>query len=243
MTIKHLTRRLARKLGLEVNRYDPLQSLGARYAAQLVRHGIDTILDVGANDGGYGSFLREIGFAGTIVSFEPSSAAHRALAARAADDAKWFVMPAMALGSDNGQAELNISANSASSSILAMHAVHARAAPGSRYVGREMVQLKRLADISHDAIRRANSLMLKIDTQGFELPVLKGAGELLARVKGVHVELSLVELYAGQDSYLDVTGWLLDRDFQLWNVIPGFVDAKSGRLLQFDGVFFRGPSS
>lgn len=239
MTIKSLIRKLARKSGLEISRFDPIQSPGARYAAQLVHHGIDTILDVGANGGGYGSFLREIGYDGRIISFEPSSAAHDALCARAAGDPMWHVMSPMALGNENGHVELNIAGNSASSSILAMGALHARAAPGSQYVGSEVVQIRRLADISHDAIRDARSLMLKVDTQGLELPVLKGAAELLSKIRGVHVELSLVELYAGQESYLEVSRWLLERDFQLWNLIPGFVDSESGRLLQFDGVYFR----
>lgn len=242
MTIKHLIRKVARKLRLEISRFDPAQSSGARYLAQLAHHGIDTILDVGANDGGYGSFLREIGYDGRIVSFEPSSIAHGALCARAARDSRWHVMPPMALGSENGQVELNLAGNSTSSSILAMGVLHERAAPGSHYVGSEVVQVRRLADVSHEAIRDAESLMLKVDTQGFELPVLKGTGELLARTKGVHVELSLVELYAGQELYLEISRWLLERDFQLWNLIPGFVDSASGRLLQFDGVYFRSQS-
>lgn len=31
--------------------------------------------------------------------------------------------------------------------------------------------------------------------------------------------------------------------YELWGLSPGFFDARTGRLLQFDGLFFRTPSA
>jgi hypothetical protein len=81
--------------------------------------------------------------------------------------------------------------------------------------------------------------MLKIDTQGYEMAVLRGAEKMLPRLAGVQLELSLAPLYEGQTLYLELIDWLRARGFDLWSVIPGFVDPSSGRMLQFDGVFFR----
>ena len=49
----------------------------------------------------------------------------------------------------------------------------------------------------------------------------------------------MTQLYDGQVLYLDMIQWLEHRGFELWGVIPGFVEHATGRLLQFDGVFFR----
>jgi FkbM family methyltransferase len=239
VTILHSVRQFALKLGIELNRYNPAQSQRARMLKLLAHHGIDTVLDVGANDGGYGRLVREVGFRGDILSFEPLADAHRKLTASAQGDERWFVAPRMALGSEDGEIEINVAGNSTSSSVLAMHEQHVKAAPDSEYVGLERVPLRRLDSVSHQSIDNGSAIFLKIDTQGYEVPVLEGAESLLPRLRGIQLELSLVPLYEGQVLFRDVIDLLYERQFALWNVIPGFMDHASGRMLQMDGVFFR----
>lgn len=86
MTIKHTIKQLALKLGVEMDRYIPERSQHARMFKLLSHHGIDTVIDVGANDGGFGRFLREDGFHGGILSFEPLEDAHCSLTAAAAGE-------------------------------------------------------------------------------------------------------------------------------------------------------------
>ena len=47
--------------------------------------------------------------------------------------------------------------------------------------------------------------MLKIDTQGYELEVLKGAARTLDRIDYILVETSFVPLYEGQANFRDAT--------------------------------------
>jgi FkbM family methyltransferase len=239
VTLKHQIRRLALQFGLDVRRYNASESMQARLFRQIQHHDVDVVIDVGANDGGYGRFLREGGFAGDIVSFEPLAAAHAALTAAAARDERWHVAPRMALGAEAGEAEIHVAGNSASSSLLPMHDLHAGAAPESRYVGVERVAVQALDALAHPVIDGARRPLLKIDTQGFEMPVLRGAKAVLARATGVQLELSVAPLYEGQALYAEVMAFLDELGFELWSVMPGFVDPRSGRMLQFDGVFFR----
>lgn len=239
MTILHSIKELALKAGVEVNWYNPAQSDIARLFQLLDSHKIDTILDVGANDGGYGDLLRRGGYKGAILSFEPLADAHAKLVQASSGDTEWQVAPRMAIGSSNGEIEINIAGNSTSSSILPMQALHETAAPQSRYVGTEKVPLNRLDEIVHPLIEQGKNILLKIDTQGYEMPVLDGAEVLLQRVRGLQLELSLVPLYEGQVLYKEMIDWLAGKGFELWSVMPGFVDQTSGRMLQMDGVFFR----
>jgi predicted small integral membrane protein len=62
---------------------------------------------------------------------------------------------------------------------------------------------------------------------------------MLAHIRGVQVELSVVALYEGQSLFNEVIAFLLAQGFVLWDVAPAFVDPRSGRMLQFDGTFYR----
>ena len=239
MSIKHAAKMAALRLGIEINRYNAVESAEARLFELFKTHRIDTIIDVGANDGGYGKLLRRGGFDGAIVSFEPLEEEHARLVSIAQGDRNWFIAPRMALGSADGEVEIHVAGNSASSSILPMHRTHEDAAPESRYVGVQRVPLRRLDGVSHAAIDSSSQLLLKIDTQGYEMPVLEGAQALLSRASGIQLELSLTPLYDGQVLFVEMIQWLRARGFELWNVIPGFVDPTTARMLQFDGVFFR----
>ncbi|WP_018078845.1 FkbM family methyltransferase [Thiobacillus denitrificans] len=239
MTILHSIKELALKAGVEVNWYNPAQSDIARLFKLFETHKIDTILDVGANDGGYGKMLRQGGYTGAILSFEPLAEAHGKLVDAAAGDTAWQIASRMAIGASAGEIEINVAGNSTSSSILPMQSSHESAAPQSRYVGTEKVPLNRLDGVIHPFIEQSRKLLLKVDTQGYEMPVLEGAESLLPRVHGIQLELSLVPLYEGQVLYKAMIEWLAARGFELWSVMPGFVNQSSGRMLQMDGVFFR----
>ena len=85
----------------------------------------------------------------------------------------------------------------------------------------------------------SNNILLKIDVQGFEREVLKGAEKILPIITAVQLELSLTELYVGEtlfDFYIDLFNKM---GFVLWDIQPGFRDPKTGRLLQFDGTFIK----
>lgn len=239
MTLLHTCRLLARKAGVEIHRYNAVESQQARLFKLLAGHGINLVLDVGANDGGYGRLLRAGGYQGEIISFEPLEKMHRALTVVSDGDARWHVAPRMALGAEDGEVEFNVAQNTTSSSVLPILELHTQAAPESQYVAVEKVPLRRLDRVNHPALRRECTLLLKVDTQGYEMQVLHGAEGLLPMIRGVQLELSLTPLYAGQSLYREIIDWLALRGFELWNVIPGFVNPDTGRLLQFDGVFFR----
>jgi FkbM family methyltransferase len=239
VAFRNLIKRLALKANIELNYHNPAQSKEARFSRQLAQHGINLILDVGANDGGYGSYLRSIGYRDAIISFEPLTIAHTKLSSRARTDPFWHVMPRMALGSTDDTSVISVAGNSASSSMLPMLEVHRHAAPSSAYVGTEPVVVRKLAGLDIPLIREYSNILLKIDAQGYEMQVLEGAEALLARVHGIQVELSLTPLYDGQSDYRSIIDWLTSRGYRMWNVIPGFVDQETGRMLQFDGIFFR----
>jgi FkbM family methyltransferase len=57
--------------------------------------------------------------------------------------------------------------------------------------------------------------VLKVDTQGSELLVLRGAEESLKSVLLAEIEVSFFQRYAGQPVFADIQAWMADRGFEL----------------------------
>lgn len=237
--MKPLVRRIIRNFGLDIRRYRPASSESAQLQAMLSSHGVDLVFDVGANIGQFGQFLRNAGYKGRIVSFEPMSSARGRLLEVSKSDPLWEIAPQAAIGNEDGEIELNIAGNSVSSSVLRMLDAHSSAAPGSSYSGSEMVPLRRLDSLAPDYLLTDSVPFLKVDTQGYEDRVLGGAADTLQRVIGLQLELSLIPLYEGQILYDELVPRLKDLGFELWGMTPAFIDPTSGRLLQVDATLFR----
>jgi len=212
------------------------------YWVTLVRtlgwRGVDTILDVGANIGQYGSGIQASGFHGRIISCEPLPDAYAQLEHRAARSPLWTALRT-AVGAENGTVEVNVSANSYSSSVLQLTNACLEAAPKSRVVSTVQAPLTTVQDLVATQDITPRRALLKVDTQGYEAAVLDGAGDELKEFAAVQLELSLVALYEGQALFYELDERLRKTGFELFSVESGFCDPTSGRMLQCDGLYIR----
>ncbi len=237
-SIKNTLRAFAEANGLAIRKTSLYSSQKLRHRKLFSLLGIDLLIDVGANAGQFAMLCREHGYEGQILSFEPSSAAHRELLKTASADPLWTVADRMALGAAAGEVEINIAANSFSSSILPILDTHLCAAPQSQYLQREHVPMHRLDDVlPEDA--DSSTIFLKLDVQGFEPQVLTGAAHTLSRASAVQLEMSLVPLYEGELLLSQMCTTMSAKGFDLWDLEPSFRDPATGRLLQVDGIFTR----
>lgn len=237
--MKKLVQSLISRLGYAVFKRDVRfypELCVARLAQEL---GFTTVLDVGANTGQFGSALREWGYCGRILSFEPLSGAHGALLRNTQHDSSWDVAPRCAIGSKEEMARLNISANSVSSSLLGISDKHVSSAPESKYVGTESVHVFPLDSIVPGLCDDDQTFFLKIDTQGFEESVLDGAGKTLVRCRAVQLELSLTQLYSSRFLFQDGLTRMNQAGFSVFAIYPGFLDRTTGQTLQADVIFVR----
>jgi FkbM family methyltransferase len=238
--IKKTIKKLSRSLGVDLKRYNVQTSEAAKMQRLLAYNNIDLVFDVGANIGQYAKLLRELGYSGRIVSFEPLSSAYSQLKAVSEKDPLWEIAPQAAIGNQEGEIIINIAGNSQSSSALPMLDAHLESAPESAYSGSETVKLSRLDTIAKDYIKsETKSIFLKIDVQGLEKQVIEGATAILPLVKGIKLELSLVPLYEGQVLFKEMIDIIEKLGYELYGIEPGFTAEKTGRMLQMDGIFFK----
>ncbi len=205
----------------------------------LAENRIDLVFDVGANVGQFARSLRQAGFSGRIVCFEPLPEAHRTLQHAFKRDDKTIVHKRIALGDRRDSLQINVSENSVSSSLLTLLPSHSDAAPDSVYVDTVETDVQPLDDVFGEYASAENRVFLKIDTQGYEWNVLDGARQCLRQIDGLLLEMSMVPLYEGQRLWKEILDRLERDGFVLWQVHPGFSDPAGGRMLQFDGVFYR----
>src|SRR5579862_2380847 len=112
--LKTLIHRTLRKAGFDLLPYNATRFPDIRFGAALAAHKVNLVFDVGANTGQFGRELRQLGYRGRIVSFEPLSAAWAKLKDASNNDPMWEVSPRCAIGSEDGEIEIHIAGNSAS---------------------------------------------------------------------------------------------------------------------------------
>jgi FkbM family methyltransferase len=198
---------------------------------------VDLVLDVGANDGGYGSHLRRWGYTGRLLSFEPGADAFARLCARASGDPLWQALN-IALGDRPGTAELNVSEFDVYSSLQPLSDYGEAFDRRTKVLRTETVKVETL-DAACGRLPEHN-LFLKIDTQGHEQKILEGGGHLLGRCCGVQLELPISHLYEGMWKFPAALGFMEEMGFVPAQISP--VNCMSGdpaSVVEFDVIFRR----
>lgn len=237
-TLKRAVKRVLRARGLALTPYDDHETRLAPVRDDWFRAlGIRTVIDVGANDGGFARRARALLPDAALYSFEPLPGPYERLCERFAADPR-FKAARLALSRERGTATFHENANSGSSSLLTMAELHREAYPLTRGSTTVEVECATLDDYFR-GIDLAPNVLLKMDVQGAEAMVLEGGPETVGRTTVIFAELSFFELYHGQPLATDVVRTISDAGFTLAgieNVSRSLVD---GRFLQCDGYFLR----
>lgn len=167
-----------------------------------------SIVDVGGNIGQFSLFAAHRWPGATIHAFEPlpdQAARFEAV------HGKRVTLHRCALGEDKRMLPIHVASRKDSSSLLPLGEMQ-KAMFAMDEVAQIDVPVDRL-----DAVLSAANLpapaLLKIDVQGFEFEVLRGAGELLRHFSHIYVEASFVELYQGQRLFPDIEAVLREYGF------------------------------
>jgi FkbM family methyltransferase len=164
-------------------------------------YAIATVIDVGANEGQFARFLRnKVGFTGKIESFEPIPALAQKLMTKAAADGRWAVHQ-RALGAKPGTLTLNVMKDSVFSSFLKPVApANSRRNTMNRVIDTTDVIVSTL-DAEFFGTTDLRHTFLKLDTQGFDLEVLKGGEKLIMVIPALQTEVSFQPIYKNMPGY------------------------------------------
>lgn len=207
--------------------------------SRLLRQGIlpKTVLDVGANVGQFAVAASKL-FPGVKVhSFEPSPSSFKKLCENVSNLPNVTAYP-IALGDSEREVMLHINEYPQSSSILPLTQAHREAFPKAKVISRLPVQSKTLAKIL-SKIKLRPPVLLKLDVQGYEAQVIRGARERMKSFKYVVLEASFKPMYVGETVFADLIPLLGSHGFTFQCPVGWLTDSKTDEILQMDALFIR----
>ncbi len=199
--------------------------------------GIRTVVDVGAHAGEFASAISAILPKARIYSFEPQEDCHQRLCTRLAAH-RLFRGFCVALGDTKDEMRFYRSRFTKSSSLLPMSELHKRAFPWSADNESMNVSVDRLDNYITE-LDISPAVLLKIDVQGYELAVLRGATKMLKLTTCIIVETSFKTLYHGQASFSQVYDMLGSAGFDYAGAMGQLTTPQDGVIVQADCLFVR----
>ena len=108
--MKQFVRDMLHRVGVDVIRYDGRHFVARRRVEVIQTTGTTLVVDVGAGSGQFVAWLRDAGYDGGIVSFEPVAEAYERVLRRIANDPALSCFQ-IALGDHDGEAVINRAGN------------------------------------------------------------------------------------------------------------------------------------
>lgn len=250
-----MTRDLAKKLlgkcGLDVRLVKNIRShevasweskQHAMWSPFLAHHEIRTVIDIGANTGQFAGLIHRLCPDARILSLEPVPACLPELNAALAPIPGAKVFP-VALGDAPGTVRMNQSVFSPCSSLL----------PGTSRLGEDYPDAARVQPIDVPVQRLDDTLqgerlepaiLVKLDVQGYEIPVIRGSTDILSRAAVVVVEVCFFRrLYDGQPLFDEIYRTLSNLGFAYMGNAEQHARKADGRIVEADAIFERLPAS
>jgi FkbM family methyltransferase len=201
---------------------------------------VDCVFDVGANAGQYATMIRNsVRFQGPIISYEPIPEMADKLRALSANDPNWHI-EALALDREAGPAIFHVMANSEFSSLHAPSDDQPGIFQAGNRIARD-VQVMRatLADEFTRWQRKIGFMrpFLKMDTQGNDYAVVKGAGHVIRNFAGLQSELAVRKLYIDSISFTEAIAAYTEHGFELSALVPNNA-GHFPMLVEIDCIMF-----
>ena len=239
-------RRMTAALGFRIVKCEKVNDTLEDHLGNLLPElGVNCVIDVGANTGQFGRLLRDIGYGHRIVSLEPVHTTYELLQEEAAGDREWRTLP-LALGAAPARLPINVPRSTPFASFR-QPSEYGRGQFPTRISGEyteevEVTTLDAMWPRLVEGIARP-VVYLKLDTQGYDLEVLRGAGDRIRLVSGLQCELAVKHIYEHAPDYLDALGELQDMGFELTGLYPITREPRSLSIIEMDCVMRRaGPS-
>jgi hypothetical protein len=77
--------------------------------------------------------------------------------------------------------------------------------------------------------------IMKLDVQGYEMEVLKGANSSIERIIIIVLEMNNHSYYPGAPKYFEIDEYLRNKNFTIFDIFPSTKDM--GRLKEWDSIY------
>lgn len=220
-----------RPLRMEIRKTSPtdLTNLTMRGCLERIRdHGIafKSAMDVGASDGSWSKLLLDVFPDCHALAFEPLEEREGSLNAMRNTYQKFDFVRAVA-GREEGEVRFHVSSDLNSSGVVEGETESSRTVP--------------VATIDNEIARRdlSGPYLIKLDTHGFELPILEGAAKALQDTNILIVEVYNFQLNETSLRFHEMCAHLETLGFHPFDMADPMLRVHDRALWQMDLVFAR----
>jgi FkbM family methyltransferase len=234
--IKKIIQKAFNMVGLQISKRQPVAAVVYDYQEQMkvglsrfkkLDIPVNTIVDVGAAQGHWSLMARQFWPEATYVLFEPLTERRRELEHLAKTTANFHFIPAAA-GKEKGTVHFIIADDLDGSGIASD-------------IDNPKVRAVDVVSI-HEQIKKRNisgPYLIKLDTHGFELPILEGCAQILPEVSMFIIECYGFQIANGSLLLHEMCRHMESLGFRLYNIADVMHRAKDGAFWQCDAFFIR----
>jgi len=221
-----------------LRRWRPFSITSFEIAHALKAQGIEpaTVIDAGANVGQFARAMAETFPSTVVLSFEPLPPAAKQLRANLGDHPRVQLFE-MAVGNRDGQIAFHPQRYDLASSVLPP----VQSESDDSGLEPISVAITRLDTALRDR-NLVGPILLKLDLQGYELEGLRGADDVLSRVRWVLLETGFRQHYVGEPLFEEVFDFLRERGFRFLRPVD-ILRGDHAEIVQMDALFERGGDS
>jgi FkbM family methyltransferase len=234
-----LLNRFFRPFGYELKKHYKIATPTAMDAIMnaINHYRTDLLLDVGANTGQFAKEIRSAGYHGELHSFEPVKKAYDLLETASQNDHKWHTHQ-LALGAVRGTQTMNVMATSDLSSFNTPSQFGKDRFKGFQSATQESVQVDTIDHFIESNKLQSRKILLKMDTQGHDLEVLKGAAFSLKYILAIQSEISFQPLYEEMPYYLESLKTIENCGYSVAALNP-VAKSEDLSVIEMDCLFIR----
>lgn len=196
--------------------------------------GIQTIIDIGSNEGQFIKEINDLLPDREILAFEPIESCYNKLV----ENTKHLRIKTykMGLGDKESNEFINISKNFESSSFLEMENLHKTSYPDSRYVKKSIIEINRLDEVLKNTDLKLN-VLIKLDVQGYEKNVIMGGEKTFENAAVLIIESVFEPFYKDQWLFDDLHKHFSAIGFKFMGFTNQFNSQKTGIPMYADSIF------
>lgn len=197
---------------------------------------LNTVFDIGANEGQFAHKMRRLLPDAEIISFEPITQVYKILVNSFKNDSL-FRSYNIGLGDNVSTSEMWLNEYSPSSSLLKMkdHLKHFSFAKQQTAVNVKIDMLDNVINLAE--FRKP--FMVKIDVQGYEEKVISGGRNIISQAEAVIVEVSFRQLYEDQVLFDSIYRQMLNMGFHFHGNYEQLLSPLNNEILQADAIFLK----
>jgi FkbM family methyltransferase len=198
----------------------------------------DLVLDVGANEGQFFQRLRRGGYQGKVISFEPIPLLFETLLLKSKTDPNWTIDSRAVSTETKDGVNFNIMDSSQMSSL---HQPRRSGIPNVDRMNSVANKISVSTVSIHQVIKEhccTTNNLLKLDTQGHDLEILRACGPAIREISAIMSELSFQNIYASSNDWIQLIELLSQEGF----ILSAMFQNNAGHfphLLECDAIFVR----